>query len=404
MLLKKYLPLFVIPLIIFCGPGLDPAQLHENIPLPSGEVVETFPAAPLFEAGEIGPLATAGKLEALLHLEEAVVLETLDSSIVGEVTDLILHRDQWWVADRLGETVFRFQRDGRFVDMVGGFGQGPGEYQMPQRVLSIYGGLVGVCDPLSRKILAFDGEGRFVRETPLHYDGRVIAANFSFLWPQPDRLYISAFQSLTIDAPNHVAVDPDKAKILFGFDERIETVARAGAERSVNVAHTAFAMVDGRIWSGSPFKTSIDVFDRNGNRLAELGGRVPRDEERFIMPKDYENLHHKPKLQQYMMRRIMPKWSNQKILPMGDLVLVQLKKAIDVYDRHGNLLRANLLTDHVYSFWFSDGEHLIKVYTEGMEQSALEPEVRARLAELDLPTSHNPVLLLFKLWRRSSQI
>lgn len=59
---------------------------------------------------------------------EIVPLELTDSSLIAEVSNVQVTEHDIWVKSSKSQSVFRFSREGKFLNKVGRVGQGPGEY------------------------------------------------------------------------------------------------------------------------------------------------------------------------------------------------------------------------------------------------------------------------------------
>lgn len=57
-----------------------------------------------------------------------VNLETSDSCLIGKITDLVISNEYIFVFDKKRQTIWRFNRDGRFLNKIFRQGNGPGEY------------------------------------------------------------------------------------------------------------------------------------------------------------------------------------------------------------------------------------------------------------------------------------
>ena len=59
---------------------------------------------------------------------EYIPLETTDSCLVSNVTDLIMDNDFIFLQNGRTQQIFQFTRQGKFLREVGSVGEGPGEY------------------------------------------------------------------------------------------------------------------------------------------------------------------------------------------------------------------------------------------------------------------------------------
>lgn len=68
------------------------------------------------------------------------------------------------VVDSVGGRVFRYHKDGRWLDPIGRPGRGQGEFTRPKQVCVAADGLIAVTDAGRQSVVVFDRDGRFVTE------------------------------------------------------------------------------------------------------------------------------------------------------------------------------------------------------------------------------------------------
>lgn len=59
---------------------------------------------------------------------ETIPLETTDSCLIGGIQDIVVTNDRFFVFDQKMQTIWAFDRQGRFINRIGKRGNGPGEY------------------------------------------------------------------------------------------------------------------------------------------------------------------------------------------------------------------------------------------------------------------------------------
>lgn len=96
---------------------------------------------------------------------------------IGKI-DRILYQDgKYFIVDGLTNQVMVFKEDGKYYSTIGIIGNGPGEYiQITDVALDKFDGMVKIMDGMQGKIVSYDVEGRFMKETkltvssfPLHF-------------------------------------------------------------------------------------------------------------------------------------------------------------------------------------------------------------------------------------------
>lgn len=95
-------------------------------------------------------------------------LETNDDCLLGNITQLADIDFLWIVADR---QVYKFDKDGNFIEKIGQKGQGPTEYIAPQKIqIDAKKKNVYVMDYFGRKVVTYDYDGNFLKSLPLPED------------------------------------------------------------------------------------------------------------------------------------------------------------------------------------------------------------------------------------------
>lgn len=393
--------------------------LNRKEPVPETLIHDQMPSvqqqAP---ADSLGPSLltpqTIHRIEQTKYLEESLAfqgiipLETSEESTFGEITDLIFMDDKIFIADRLTTGVYQFNDDGTFVNTLGTLGQGPGEYESVRHLQACYDGLVGVADPLMGRVHLFHPSGEFIRASPTVYGGKTFMVGRGFAWPKEDRIIVCSFNTAHVQAPLHAILDPGQIQgvegprepaIINGFGKRFESIQLARAKGSGVKAHTAFQWVDGKIWSGSPYTTYLSIYDKDGQLLAQPGRKISRDHELFITEDDLVDVHRKADPDKYMREVLVTKFANLKIMPLDDLMLVQVGSLIDIYDRNANLIAPNRRLQHRGMRMFTDGkQRFVRAYSPGMPTEDLDEEIIEQLKPYAPEEGdHNPVLIVYTL-------
>jgi hypothetical protein len=178
-------------------------------------------------------------------------------------------------------------------------------------------------------------------------DARIMPT-FNFIWEDRSRLHLAAFQSFNPDAPWHVILDYSGSdyRILHGYGERFEPLAPLGRGSR---AFAAFEMIEGRVWTGSPFSSHLNVYDGEGRHLATLNPVARINGARH---EDFDGIRAED------LGSLRGKVRNGHILRVHDLVCVRIGNTYDVYDTNGNLIRGKLDKGlfHPPMDWFSEGD------------------------------------------------
>ena len=96
------------------------------------------------------------------------------------------------VADGQGAQVIEFSRGGDYLRVLGGRGEGPGEFLSPRTLSKLPGDTVAVFDPRLRRLTLFAADGEF----------RVVSLQNANLFPNPGvNLLANRFPNLVANLP-----------------------------------------------------------------------------------------------------------------------------------------------------------------------------------------------------------
>jgi len=164
------------------------------------------------------------------------------------------------VVDHVDQVVRIFDSQGRKAGVMGGPGEGPGEFRLPYRIAIAPDGMVYVFDQYQGRLSEFDRELRFIRSLLL----------------QPT--LTAADLAVTADAIVMTGIDRlsrTDARVIHVFGRsdgvRQRAFGRLLPARSPEVAREVgpgpFAIAsDGRIWYATPGPYAIEVYARTGER------------------------------------------------------------------------------------------------------------------------------------------
>lgn len=374
--------------------GGNPAFFHKDIPVATQKGQD-----PDFQGYDAAERLPVKSVDELFTFERMIPLETTDQALIGMVSDLLFHENHWYILDPMTHAVYKFDADGKFKLRFGQQGTGPGEFEQPRRIRWCFDNQIGVADPVQGKIHLFKTNGEFARSTRPNPDGPLILPRYAFAWDQADSLVIAGFGSSNPVAPHHAVLDGSKPgyTLKFGFGERTKDLELAFQKGAADRAYTAFEIIDGRYWAGSPFATYVDIFNRNGELLGRVGDRGIRDSENLIQPKDIEGLHKKSDPAKFVLKDLAKKSGNRRILPIGNYVFVNMGRYVDVYRRNGQRIAVNLKRQKLFMNYAYD-DKLVMVIPAGFEWETLpEGVIKDALKAVGYTSQDNPHLAIFKL-------
>lgn len=372
----------------------NPAFFHKDIPVATQKGQD-----PNFQGHDARDLLPVKSVDEMFTLDRIIPLETTDHALIGMVSDLLFHDNHWFILDQMTFGVYKFTANGKFKMRFGQQGAGPGEFERPKRIRLCFDNRIGVADPVQGRIHLFKTSGEFIRSTLPHPDGPLILPRYTFAWNQADSLVIAGFGSSNPAAPHHAVVDGRQHgyTLKFGFGERRKDLERAFQKGAADRAYTAFEIIDGRYWVGSPFATFVDIFNQKGELLGRVGDHGTRDSENLIQPEDIEKLHKKKDPAKFVLNDLIKKAGNERILPIGDYVFVSMGRYVDVYRRNGQRIAINL-KNQTLSMNYAYDDKLVMVIPAGYELATLpEGVIKEALEAVGYTSQDNPHLAIFKL-------
>tara|TARA_R100000005_G_scaffold96635_2_gene85372 strand:- start:1198 stop:2301 length:1104 start_codon:yes stop_codon:yes gene_type:complete len=114
------------------------------------------------------PVKTAKeiKLSTVAISVDSIALETLDNNLLNRISEIEHDEQSIFIADI--DALFKFSRNGKFIKQIGNKGQGPGEYlNINDITLDRKRNHIYVASGISQKIICFDLEGKFVKESKI---------------------------------------------------------------------------------------------------------------------------------------------------------------------------------------------------------------------------------------------
>ena len=113
----------------------------------------------------------AKDISKIVGIERAIKLEITEDSIIGNIDKLLVgNSSEIFIGDYLSsKKIFRFTRDGKFMNCYGRIGQGPGEY------VQIMGFTIDAEDNIilltPYKLIKFEKNGDYIKEVRTYYNG-----------------------------------------------------------------------------------------------------------------------------------------------------------------------------------------------------------------------------------------
>lgn len=265
----------------------------------------------------------AKHMYAIFKTERVVRLRHTEHNIIGNVDQAITSGNSIIILDEQQRSVFRYDHEGHFQGLIGARGQGPGEYEFPSWIRSIWGEQIAVLDNQG-KLLVYNemGEHQFTIGQGVTID----MPPTSFEWSRQDRFFSIAYR--TISDNKFVKIydlsDLDNPITINTFDERPPFLEKTG----FSWAYDAFALVDDKVWSANPYQGHIDVWDLQGKEQKQI--KLGRD----LIDYDYV----KEMAEKYKHKRVLDKEKIFGLFQVGGVVVVRTTKGYQVLSRDGEAL------------------------------------------------------------------
>ena len=112
-----------------------------------------------------------------------IPLETGKNFLISKISQLYVTVEDIFILDELQNQLMRFSAEGKFENMIGRKGKGPGEYLNPNYFLvNEIKKEIKVCDRRQKKIITYDFDGRYKKEisTSIYFDIFFEDANNSY--------------------------------------------------------------------------------------------------------------------------------------------------------------------------------------------------------------------------------
>ena len=97
--------------------------------------------------------------------QRIIPLETADDILMGDIKSIRVYDDTYFILDSRN-TIFRFDKDGKYISKIARQGRGHGEY-LEIRTFDVFGDKVYVLSSFEKKILTYSFDGEFQREIDL---------------------------------------------------------------------------------------------------------------------------------------------------------------------------------------------------------------------------------------------
>lgn len=125
----------------------------------------------------------------LVDTIEYIQLETTNNSLIGQIDKVILSKDFIFILDSYSTgSIYKFSRNGEFIQLISRNGKGPGEYIVPIDITITKNSLY-ILDGSSKKVIQFDLQNcEFIEENRLDFfANKIMAMNNQFVFVEGQR-------------------------------------------------------------------------------------------------------------------------------------------------------------------------------------------------------------------------
>lgn len=174
--------IFILIIINLIGSCTDQSVIVKNVDKNNSKIIE-------IDVKRIDE-EKINKSSEFIETIEYIPLDTTENVIIGEISNLIVDKELFYLYDRLTKSIFMFDQDGRYVSSISASGKGDGEYiDINAFCIDPVNGNILIFDARRRALLAYDQSGKFVQRTIIDasVDGLAktkhgIYLHTSFLW------------------------------------------------------------------------------------------------------------------------------------------------------------------------------------------------------------------------------
>ncbi len=106
----------------------------------------------------------------LVNSIDFIPLETTNECLIGRIDKILSDSEYYFIHDRSNKNLFRFRKDGKFLNKIGSKGQGPKDYiDIWNIALDKKSHTIDVLDLAGRKIVKYSYDGTFVKTIKMPY-------------------------------------------------------------------------------------------------------------------------------------------------------------------------------------------------------------------------------------------
>lgn len=113
------------------------------------------------------PMVTNASVDDFIKDVSMVHLETTDECLLGEIKKVLVDDNNFYLVDKLGHSVYIFNKSGGYISKISRYGEGPNEY-IELTDFDVRKGLVYVLSNPTKQILVYNSQGDCLNVIKLH--------------------------------------------------------------------------------------------------------------------------------------------------------------------------------------------------------------------------------------------
>lgn len=158
-------------------------------------------------------------LNTLIQEFDYTPLETKNECLIGSINKLLISKDSYIIHDKDNSKIFRFNKEGRYMNQIGIVGNGPHEYKEAYDVSLSTNNDISVLDLKGRKIIIYRLDGSYLNEIKIkflftqheYFDNKLVCNIYKS--ENPLTPSINGYKLVVSDSLNNVMSEAIKYKI-----------------------------------------------------------------------------------------------------------------------------------------------------------------------------------------------
>jgi len=289
----------------------------------------------------------------IIHFDHFILLEENDNAYISQIQNAFFLGEFWIVFDSLGQKIYQYRSDGKFIGMISKVGEGPNEYQFIRNVSPF--GDNSIIILTKKRLMAFNLEREYLWSLDSNDLGSAMPSNAS--WYPPDILAIIDLPAVNHQEPRYklfrLPPSSKKPQFLGGFGQHYSFEYGTPFRRVVT---KSMVLVNDEIWVGSPYESHLDIYNLKGEILKRLPSLHPDGVDLAHATKSIKKKHFSPSFG--------GKKTNRNVLLLEDVVVASLKGGapsvlFDFYGTDGTILYPRVMSRNPPRLMSTHGKYIV---------------------------------------------